>query len=96
MRLIMADKLKTDIRNFARKERPEPILVEGQGATPSKAKRAGAGRPPKPKAVKRGERITLSLTTDERAIVSEKAGLVPEATFLLNELIKAGVFDRER
>lgn len=90
----MTDKLKTDIRSFKPRDR-KPVLVTGAEEQATPTPKEGAGRPPKPKAEKRGERITLSLTAEERAVVSEKAGMVPEATWLLNELKKAGVFDPE-
>lgn len=56
-------------------------------------KRAVVGRPKKPPQNKRDQKITLSLTKKEKQIISEKAGLIPEATYLLSRLRKAGLFD---
>ena len=56
-------------------------------------KRAAVGRPKKPPQNKRDQKITLSLTKKEKQVISEKAGLIPEATYLLSKLRKAGLFD---
>jgi len=50
------------------------------------------GRPKKAPAEKRDYKITLSLTQTEGAKVSEKAGLVNEATYLYAMLEKTGLF----
>lgn len=71
---------------------PEPVLTP-ENAKPRSRVSKVIGRPPKPKEEKRDQKVTLSLTQAEKAVVVKKAGLAPEATFLLAELRKAGVFD---
>lgn len=61
-----------------------PQTPEGQKTT---------GRPKKKAEEKRSAKIALSMTPTEREKIRDKAGLVPEATYLMDVLKKAGVFD---
>jgi len=64
----------------------------GGGKSTARKNRVG-GRPKV--ADKRSEKITLSLTKGEAAVLKDKAGMVPHASFLLAKLHEAGVFKGE-
>lgn len=66
--------------------------LEG-GSSKKRAQKLRIGRPPKDKKQLRGQKITLSLTDAERNALRGHAGMVPEATFVLSILQKAGVLE---
>lgn len=89
----MSAKKTTDLSAYKRTARPvAPVLTEENVARQGRASRT-IGRPPKSKAEKRSEKITLSFTASEFAQIKEQAGLVPHATFLMKKLQEAGLFD---
>ncbi len=100
----MPGKLKTDINSFLKKKPETKPVLEAEAPdvkslkpiSSPKPKKGRVGRPPKAPAVKRNQRITITMTDAERAILAEKAGRVPEATYLFDVLIAAGVFDPKK
>lgn len=64
----------------------EPVVNEKP-----KKKQKIIGRPPKAKDEKRTYKITLSLTPKQGADIARKAGIAGEATYLYDQLIKAGI-----
>ena len=83
-------KKKTDLSAFKRAGAADQPLVLSQ---PVSSSRGRVGRTPKTPDEKRAEKVTLSLTTAERETLRRKAGLVPEATYLMDQLRKIGLFD---
>lgn len=70
-----------------------PQILPATPEKPVQAVKGQGGRPKKAKGEKRSYRVALALTEAEGAILAEKAGLAPEATYLYDVLKKAGVFD---
>ena len=66
--------------NSQEPEKPQPATT-----------RKRVGRPPLKKAEKRDYKITLSLTQAQGLAIKKQSGLAGEASFLYNELVKAGV-----
>ena len=85
-------KKKTDLSAFKRAGAADQPLVLSQ-PQPVPAVRGRVGRTPKTPDEKRAEKVTLSLTPAEREALRRKAGLVPEATYLMDQLRKIGLFD---
>ncbi|GEM_PF-3475434 len=75
----------------------QPVLhrVQTASETPSKVKRNTIGRPPKAKAQKRTYKITLSLTPKQGEEISAKAGIAGEATYLYDQLLRAGIISSD-
>lgn len=89
-------KKKTDLSAFKRAGAADQPLVLSQPQPqpqPAPAVRGRVGRTPKTPDEKRAEKVTLSLTPAEREALRRKAGLVPEATYLMDQLRKIGLFD---
>lgn len=84
----MPAKKKTDLSAFKRAAPEQPLIL----SQPASAK-GRVGRAPKKEDEKRSEKVTLSLTIAERDLLREKAGLVPEATYLMDQLRKIGLFE---
>jgi hypothetical protein len=87
---------KNDLSAFKKPAPKSSILPpanEGQGADHGLTPRKRIGRPPKKPSEKRDYKITLSLTRAEGAKISQKSGLAGEATYLYDQLLKAGVFN---
>lgn len=81
-----------DLKNALAKTPPKNVLQEAPVAKPKTAPRKTnpAGRPPV--AEKRTVKITLSFTEKEGALISKKAGLIPQAPFLLSKLAETDLF----
>ena len=71
---------------------PEPVPTPRVAEVRAPLHQRRVGRPKKAPSEKRDYKITLSLTQTEGAKVSEKAGLVNEATYLYAMLEKTGLF----
>ena len=69
-----------------------PTVIPSKPET-TRAPEKKVGRPKVPAHQKRSYKITLSLTEAQGETVREKAGLASEATYLYDQLKKAGVFD---
>ncbi|MEM1052779.1 MAG: hypothetical protein AAGI28_11860 [Pseudomonadota bacterium] len=75
-----------------RKERKPRTEDRSRRDVPKRAPKR-VGRPPKDKADKRNQKVAIALTEAERNKLKEKAGMIPEASYLLSILRDAGVFD---
>ena len=104
----MPENKKLNLAAYGKKPENKPVLAEKRvtseineavittpkkSATKKKTK-GGVGRPSKPAKERRVHKITINLTDAERESVKEKAGMVPEATFLINALREHGVFEK--
>lgn len=54
------------------------------------------GRPKKAPEDKRNQKVTLSFTPKEKLILEEKSGLVDNATYLHDFLVKKGFFNSDQ
>ena len=57
--------------------------------------KAAIGRPPKKKGTTRPHRVPVAFSDEELAILEEKAGLVPNASFLYDFLKRHGLFEKK-
>ena len=76
-----------------KREAEAPQILPSSPEKAVESTKGQGGRPRKAKAEKRSYRVAVALTEAEGAILAEKAGLVPEATYLYDVLKKAGMFD---
>ncbi len=79
---------KNSITAFKKFQKSERILPDHQKI----AQISKIGRPKK-QTLKRSYKITLSLTEKEGEILKEKAGLIPEATYIYSFLDQHGFFN---
>lgn len=82
---------------LAEKPKPKEVLAAKKPvsvvARTSTKKASVIGRPKVAEAEKRTEKVTLSLTKAEAESLRKKAGMVPQAAFILSKLHENGMFE---
>lgn len=88
----------TDLKQAFAKKPEVPNVLKTAAAPISKPRTATrkpkrVGRPPV--AEKRSVKVTLSLTEKEAQVLKSKAGMVPQAAYVISNLHEAGFFDEK-